>query len=36
MELYLALVRVTKIFANKNRIDNKQNTKNKKSSDGSI
>ena len=31
MELYLALVRVTKIFVNKNKIDTKQNTKSEKS-----
>ena len=36
MELYLALVRVTKIVVNKNKIDTKQNTKSEKSSDGII
>ena len=36
MELLLALARVMKIVVNKNRIENKQNTKNKKASDRSL
>ena len=36
MELLLALARVMKIFVNKNRIENKQNIKNKKASDRSL